>query len=84
MVIEIKTIHQLLKQNLLYFRKLKPKVVLQHPMEGLGKRGGIAPTLSQLIKRAEWSASRPGHLLALGKGHAVPIVQEAGWIPESA
>jgi hypothetical protein len=31
----------------------------------------------------EWSASRPGRALAPGKGPPVPIVQEAGWAPES-
>jgi hypothetical protein len=30
----------------------------------------------------EWSASRPGRALALGKGPTVPIVQEAGWTSE--
>jgi hypothetical protein len=30
----------------------------------------------------EWSASRPGRALPLGKGHPVPIVQEAEWAPE--
>jgi hypothetical protein len=31
----------------------------------------------------EWSASHPGHALAPGIGPPVPIVQEAGWAPES-
>jgi hypothetical protein len=31
----------------------------------------------------EWSASRPGHALASGKETTVPIVQKAGWAPES-
>jgi hypothetical protein len=30
----------------------------------------------------EWSALRPGRVLASGKGPPVPIVQEAGWAPE--
>jgi hypothetical protein len=30
----------------------------------------------------EWSASRPGRVLAPGKGLTVPIVQEAGRAPE--
>jgi hypothetical protein len=30
----------------------------------------------------EWSASRPGRALPLGKGPPVPTVQEAGWAPE--
>jgi hypothetical protein len=31
----------------------------------------------------EWSASRPGRALPRGKDPPVPIVQEAGWAPES-
>jgi hypothetical protein len=31
----------------------------------------------------EWSTSRPGRSLPPGKGPPVPIVQEAGWAPES-
>jgi hypothetical protein len=31
----------------------------------------------------EWSASRPGRALAPGKEPPVPIIQEAGWDPES-
>jgi hypothetical protein len=30
----------------------------------------------------EWSESRPGRALPPGKGPPVPIVQEAGWVPE--
>jgi hypothetical protein len=50
-------------------------------------RGGIAPTHSRPwhqmgMSGGEWSASCPGHTLALGKGPPVPIVQEAGWAPE--
>jgi hypothetical protein len=30
----------------------------------------------------EWSASRPGRALPLGKGPSLPNVQEAGWAPE--
>jgi hypothetical protein len=30
----------------------------------------------------EWSASRPGRALPLGKGPPVPIGQEAGWASE--
>jgi hypothetical protein len=30
----------------------------------------------------EWSPTRPGHALPPGKGTLVPIVQEAGWVPE--
>jgi hypothetical protein len=35
------------------------------------------------LDRGEWSASRPGRALAPGKGPTVPIVHEAGWVPES-
>jgi hypothetical protein len=35
------------------------------------------------VDRGERSASRPGRALPSGKGPAVPIVQEAGWAPES-
>jgi hypothetical protein len=34
------------------------------------------------IDGSEWSASRPGRALALGKGPSVPIVQEVEWAPE--
>jgi hypothetical protein len=30
----------------------------------------------------DWSASRPSRALIPGKGPLVPIVQEAGWVPE--
>jgi hypothetical protein len=33
--------------------------------------------------RGEWSASRPSRSLPPGKGPPVPIVQEAGWAPET-
>jgi hypothetical protein len=53
------------------------------PRRRLRRRGGIAPTQSRLGTRwGEWSASRPGRALAPGKGPPVPIVQEAGWVPE--
>jgi hypothetical protein len=34
-------------------------------------------------KWGEWSESRPGHALPLGKVPTVPTEQEAGWAPES-
>jgi hypothetical protein len=52
-------------------------------MVPLGVRGGIAPTfLTFELQGGEWSASRPGRTLPLGKGPSVPNVQEAGWHPE--
>jgi hypothetical protein len=38
--------------------------------------------LTSALDRGEWSESRPGRALPLGKGPPVPIVQEAGWAPE--
>jgi hypothetical protein len=38
--------------------------------------------LTSALDGGEWSASRPGRALPLGKGPPVPIVQEAGWTPE--
>jgi hypothetical protein len=53
------------------------------PMEAQGGRGCIAPTHSRPRHRwGEWSASRPGLALPLGKEPPIPIIQEAGWVPE--
>jgi hypothetical protein len=38
--------------------------------------------LTSVLEESQWSASRPDHALAPGKGPSVPIVQEAGWTPE--
>jgi hypothetical protein len=38
--------------------------------------------LTSALDGGEWSASRPGHTLAPGKGPPVPTVQEAEWAPE--
>jgi hypothetical protein len=38
--------------------------------------------LFSAIEGGEWSAPRPSHALPPGKGHPVPIVEEAGWAPE--
>jgi hypothetical protein len=38
--------------------------------------------LISALDGGEWSASRPGRTLPPGKGHPVPIVQEAGWARE--
>jgi hypothetical protein len=48
----------------------KAKAVPLHAMKELGGRGSIAPTHSQ-----------PRYYMG-GKGPPVPIVQEAGWVPE--
>jgi hypothetical protein len=59
------------------FVKSNSKAVPLHAMEAHGGRGSIAPT-----RGGEWSASRPGRPLTLGKEPPVPIGQEAGWGPE--
>jgi hypothetical protein len=38
--------------------------------------------LTSILDGGEWSASRLGRALPLGKRPPVPIVQEAGWTPE--
>jgi hypothetical protein len=38
--------------------------------------------LTSAREGGEWSASRPGRALPPGKQPSVPIVQEAGWVPE--
>jgi hypothetical protein len=38
--------------------------------------------LTSALDGGEWSASRPGYALPLGKGSPVPIVQDDGWAPE--
>jgi hypothetical protein len=43
-------------------------------MEAHGGRGGIAPNhLTSALDGGEWSASRPGRALPLGKEPLVPI-----------
>jgi hypothetical protein len=36
------------------------------------------------VDRSKWSATPPGRALVPGKGPPVPIVQEAGWAPDTA
>jgi hypothetical protein len=63
----------------------KAKVVPLHATEALGGRGSIVSSYSfstSALYGGEWSASRPGHALAPGKGLPVPIIQQAGWAPE--
>jgi hypothetical protein len=38
--------------------------------------------LTSALEGSEWSASRPGRALPLGKEPPVPAVQEAGWAPQ--
>jgi hypothetical protein len=54
-----------------------------HLWRRTGKRRYSSYSFStSALDGGEWSASRPGRALALGKGHPVPIVQEAGLAPE--
>jgi hypothetical protein len=60
------------------------KVNLSHytPRRRLGERRYSSYSFStSALHGGEWSASRPGRDLALGKGSQVPIVKEAGWAP---
>jgi hypothetical protein len=38
--------------------------------------------MTSALDGGEWSASCPSRTLPPGKGHLVPIAQEAGWAPE--
>jgi hypothetical protein len=70
---------------LFYGKILKAKAVPLHATKALGGRGSIVPTHSRPRHyMGEWPASRPGRVLAPGKGPPVPIVQDAGWAPEPA
>jgi hypothetical protein len=46
------------------------------------KRYNSYSYLTSALDGGEWSASRPGRALPLGKGPPLPILQEAGWAPE--
>jgi hypothetical protein len=48
---------------------------------GRGRYSSYSFTTSA-VDGGEWSASRPGRALPPGKRPPVPIVQEAGWVPE--
>jgi hypothetical protein len=41
-----------------------------------------SPFFTAALDGGEWSASRPGRILAPGKGPLIPILQEAGWARE--
>jgi hypothetical protein len=52
-------------------------------MQLLGKRRySSCSFLTLALDGGEWSASRHGHALTLGKGLPVPTVQETGWASE--
>jgi hypothetical protein len=64
--------------------KGKGKAVPLHAMEALGgeRRYSSYSFTTSALDGGEWSASRPGRALPLGKGPPVPIGEEAGWAPE--
>jgi hypothetical protein len=52
-------------------------------MKALGGKEYSSYSLStSALDEGDWSASRPGRALPLGKGPPMPIVQEAGWASE--
>jgi hypothetical protein len=65
-------------------RKVKSKVVpLCYIQAHLGdRRYSSYSFLTSALEGGEWSASPPGRALPPGKEPSVPIVQEAGWVPE--
>jgi hypothetical protein len=68
--------------------KLHPvkKLKLSHytPRRRLGERRYSSYSFStSALDGGEWLASRPGRPFAPGKGPPVPVVQEAGWAPET-
>jgi hypothetical protein len=66
-------------------RTKKGKVVPLRSIEAhLGEgRYSSYSFLTYALEGGEWPASRPGRALPPAKGPPVPIVQEAGWAPES-
>jgi hypothetical protein len=64
--------------------KIKRKEVPLRSIEAFlsDRRYSSYSFLTPALEGGEWSASRPGHALPLGKEPPVPTVQEAGWAPE--
>jgi hypothetical protein len=62
---------------------LKKKQTHYTSLRRLGERRYSSSFLTSAVDGGEWSASRPGSALAMGEGHLIPIVQEAGWAPEA-
>jgi hypothetical protein len=64
--------------------KATKKKLSHHVMKALGgeRKYSSYSLLISALDGGEWSASRPGCALALGKGPLVSTVQEAGWAPE--
>jgi hypothetical protein len=69
-----------------YNAQLKQKLITCHTTRHggtWGERHSSYSFLTSALYGGEWSASRPGRALPPGKGHPVPIVQEAGWAPRA-
>jgi hypothetical protein len=64
--------------------KSKSKAVPLHAMEALVGEMSYSSNsfMTSALDGGEWSASRTGRALPQGKGHAVPIGEEAGWASE--
>jgi hypothetical protein len=62
----------------------KRKAVPQHTYGGIqgGKMHSSYSFTTSAVDGGEWTTSRSGRALPLGKGSPAPIVQEAGWAPE--
>jgi hypothetical protein len=53
------------------------------PLEAQGERRYSSYLLTtSVLGGGEWSTSRLGRALSLGKGPPVPVGQEAGWAPD--
>jgi hypothetical protein len=67
----------------IYIDVNQSKAVPLHAMQTLGGRGNIALLIHDLDTRWGWVVSvTPRPRFTPGKGPPVPIVQEAGWVPE--
>jgi hypothetical protein len=63
----------------------KKKVIQSHntPMEAQGgEEVNSYSFMTPALDVGEWSVSRPGHALPLGKGSLVPTAQDTGWAPD--
>jgi hypothetical protein len=64
---------------------MKAKAVPLNAMEALGERRCCSYSfLTSALDGGEWSASRSGCALPLGKGPPLLTGQETGWGPDSA
>jgi hypothetical protein len=75
--------YQILSNSSSFNYNLKLKLFYYTLRKRLGERmHSFYSFATSALDGGEWSASRPGRALAPEKGPPVPIVQEAGWVPE--